>query len=741
MEKESSGHPWVATLPPVFRPQSGSWLLYFEESCGQILNRIFFSENLIRLRVDSLFRRLLTGALLALPAAGGAWAQVPARPASSAPADSAQLSQRQHRLGEVRVRAIGPERFAVGSTRTELDSAVLGQYRGSSLAEVLQARTPLALKYYGPGQLATIALRGTSAQHTAVLWNGLNIMLPTLGQTDFALLPVGASTRVSIQPGPVAALYGSGAVGGAILLDAAPDWRGGNHGSVQLDAGSFGLAGGNIETRVATAAVAVRVAAGYREARNNYSYVVPEARGPVRYTLQNAALRHQWSFSPDLAWRVGRAGELTAAAWLTDTDREIQSGTGIVGGQARERDQSRRLTLGYRHLAARGQWSGRVAWFEDVLNYRDGGAPSNSRVRTNQAQAEHTAALGTHGSLRLGAEAQHFAALVDGYGTTPVVENRAAAFALLRYDPRPALRLSANLRQAVLPAGLAPLTPTVGLEWDLLRPQATGSTAAEAAGPVDAVAASVADNHALNYSPIRPFTHSLTVKASAARSYRAPTLNERYWRPGGNPDLRPESGFGYEAGLRHLLAGRPGVVLETGLTAFRQEVDDWVQWLPSARTGIWSPRNLRRVRSQGLEISTALRLRRGRYTSSAQLAYHLTDTRKTQGAPDDPDPVGVQLAFVPRHQASFSTDHRWRGWLASSTLVLTSFRYINASGDVFLPGTMLLGATLGRTLRGPASTRLLLLAQANNLLGQAYESYPGRPAPPRSVGGSLRVDF
>lgn len=743
MEKESSGCPRAAGIFPVFRPRSGSRLLRSEGVGRQILNRIFFSENLIQLRLNSLLRRALAGVLLALPAAGGARAQVSAGPAGRpAPVDSARLSRHPHRLGEVRVRAVGPERFAVGSTRTELDSAVLAQYRGSSLAEVLQARTPLALKYYGPGQLATIALRGTSAQHTAVLWNGLNIMLPTLGQTDFALLPVGASTRVSIQPGPAAALYGSGAVGGAILLDAAPDWRLGPRGSVQLDVGSFGLLGGNVEARTASAAVAVRVAASYREAQNNYSYVVPEARGPVRYTLQNAALRHQWSFSPDLAWRVGRAGELTAAAWLTDTDREIQSGTGIVGGQARERDQSRRLTLGYRHVVARGQWSGRAAWFEDILNYRDGGVPSNSRVRTTQAQAEHTAALGARGSLRLGAEAQHFAALVDGYGAAPVSENRAAAFALLRYDPRPALRLSANLRQAALPAGLAPLTPTVGLEWDLLHPVATAALPdSEMAAPVDAAAVPIFDNQIVTLSPFHPFTHSLTLKASAARSYRAPTLNERYWRPGGNLGLRPESGFGYEAGLRHRLAGPQGTILETELTAFRQEVDDWVQWLPSTSTGIWSPRNLRRVRSQGLEISTALHLCRGHYTGSAQLAYHLTDTRKTQGAPDDPDPMGVQLAFVPRHQASFSTDHRWRGWLASSTLVLTSFRYTNASGDVFLPGTALLGATLGRTLPGPAGTRLLLLAQANNLLGQAYESYPGRPAAPRSVGGSLRVDF
>ncbi len=641
------------------------------------------------------------------------WAQQLPTPAS--PPDSVPISRRRHRLAEVQVRAVGPERFAVGSRRVELDSAVLAQYRGANLADVLQARTPLILKNYDPGQLATIALRGTSAQHTAVLWNGLNIMLPTLGQNDFALLPVGATTRVAVQPGPAAALYGSGAVGGAVLLNSDPDWRPGFRGSVQADAGSFGLAGGSVEARTATAVVAVRVAASYREAQNDYTYLLREARGPVRYTLQNAALRHQWSISPDVAWRVGPAGELTAAAWLTDVDREIQSGVNVVGSQARERDQSRRLVLGYRHVAARRQWAVRGAWFDDVLNYQDGGTPGTSRVRTTQAQAEHTAALGARGSLRLGAEAQHFAALVSGYGPEAVAENRAAAFALLRYDPRPALRLSANLRQAFLPAGPAPLTPTVGLEWDLV--------------------ASAPD------SLIRRATQALTAKASAARSYRAPTLNERYWVPGGNPALRPESGFGYEAGLRHRLAWSRSTTLETEVTAFRQDVDDWVQWLPSASTGIWTPQNLRQVRSQGVEASTALQLRRGRYAGGVQLAYHFTDTRKTQGSAADSDPVGVQLAYVPRHQASFSTDHHWRGWLLSGTFGFTGFRYINASGTDFLPATGLLGATLGRTVHGPAGTSLLVLVQASNLLNQAYYSYPGRPAPPRGFSTSLRLGW
>lgn len=160
--------------------------------------------------------------------------------------------------------------------------------------------------------------------------------------------------------------------------------------------------------------MAVRAAASYRQTQNDYPYLLREARGPVRYRLQNAALRHQWSLSTDAAWRLGPAGELSAAAWLTDADREIQAGTGVAGSQARERDQSRRLVLGYRHVAARRQWAARAAWFEDVINYQDGGLPSNSRVQTTQAQAERTSALGPRGSLRLGAEAQHFAARVDG---------------------------------------------------------------------------------------------------------------------------------------------------------------------------------------------------------------------------------------------------------------------------------------------------------------------------------------
>ena len=57
------------------------------------------------------------------------------------------------------MRAVRPERFAVA----------LNQYRTGTVADILAARTPAYIKNYGPGQLASISLRGTAARHTAVL--------------------------------------------------------------------------------------------------------------------------------------------------------------------------------------------------------------------------------------------------------------------------------------------------------------------------------------------------------------------------------------------------------------------------------------------------------------------------------------------------------------------------------------------------------------------------------------------
>ncbi len=727
-ENESSGA-WAFGLAAagfaVFRPRpealpAGFWA----GSAAGFESNFRASEILIRFNFQPSFCLALTlaaAAWLGVPGAARAQRRPPATPI--APDTTRPLNHPQH-LAEVRVQAVRPASFAVGSRVETLDSAALSLGRGGTLADALAARSTAYVRSYGPGQLATISLRGTSASQTAVLWNGLNIQLPTLGQNDFGVLPLAANAEVSIQPGPAAALYGSGAVGGAVLLrTGAPVFGRAPAGSVQLDGGSFGLRGASAAASGGRGRMAARVTGSYRQATNNYPYVVREFEGPVRRTLTGAALRHQWSLAPDVALRVGAGGLLTAAAWLTDTDRDIQPAVGTAGPAARQRDQSRRLLLGYHHLGtASRQWAVRGAWFEDVLNYHDGLIVSNSRVRTTQGQAEYTAALGPAATLRLGAEIQHFVAELNEYTRPVLAENRAAAFALFRAAPRPGLRLSANLRQALLPQG-NPLCPILGVEWEVVGSKSDS---------LEAVSTHPSTN---------PPTHHLTVRASAARSYRAPTLNERYWAVGGNPDLRPETGLGAEAGLRHEWPLARRVALLNELTIYTQRVDDWVQWAPGP-DGLWRPRNLRQVLTYGLEASTRLTLAAGPHRLAARAAYAYTVARTHRATNAlDPVPSGRPLPYVPLHTANASLDYAHRRWRLGATGSVVAYRYLDATATGFLPGYGLLGGSLGYALPLPGPTQILLLIQGSNLLSHAYDSYAGRPAPPRALLLSLRVGF
>ncbi|TGE19941.1 TonB-dependent receptor plug domain-containing protein [Hymenobacter elongatus] len=631
-------------------------------------------------------------------------------------ADSARQLGQVQRLPTVRVQATVPRRFAVGSRVLTLDSAVLAQYRAGTLADVLLAQTPLYLKNYGPGQLSSISVRGTSARHTAVLWNGFNIGLPSLGESDFALFPTNGATRVDVQYGPAGAAYGTGAVGGTVLLSSPVRWGAGARGTVQTDAGSFGLRASSAEGSFSNQKVAVRAAASYRRARNDFYYDSLSADGSVRRRQPNADFQ-QWSLTQDATLRLGEQGELLAAVWLTDANRHIQPSIGSANTFARERDQSRRLQTGYRHVASRAEWAVRGAWFEDILNYYNGNLTSNSRVRTTQAQAEYTVNIRPALSLRTGAEAQHFAAQVDGYGKA-ITENRFSGFALLRYDPLATVHLTANLRQAVVldnrigslgeaarSGKWAPLAPTLGAEWRVWQ------------------------------TP----THTLAAKASASRGYRAPTLNERYWRPGGNPNLQPESSLGYEGGVEHQWQPTTGSRVHTELTAYRQVVNNWVEWTTHPTQSYDTPQNLRQVLTQGLEASTQLAWQRQRYHLAARAAYSFTQAEKLRGYANDLNPTGRQMRYVPLHTAAFTTDQTWHSWQLTTSFTATGYRFTDNSATDFLPSYTLLNATLAHTFAVAPTWRLTVVAQGFNLTNTVYQNYAYRAMPGRSAVLSVRV--
>lgn len=70
----------------------------------------------------------------------------------------------------------------------------------------------------GAGQSSSLFTRGSNADHTLVLVDGVRVGSATLGSKNFASVPVAQIERIEVVKGPRAALWGSDAIGGVIQI-------------------------------------------------------------------------------------------------------------------------------------------------------------------------------------------------------------------------------------------------------------------------------------------------------------------------------------------------------------------------------------------------------------------------------------------------------------------------------------------------------------------------------------------
>jgi outer membrane receptor protein involved in Fe transport len=94
-------------------------------------------------------------------------------------------------------------------------------------------------KQYGISGSATISKRGADATQTQVLWNGLPINHPMLGMTDFNNFSTFGLSELTFIDGGNSSMYGSGSVGGTVLMNHDADFNKGKiiHAAIAL--GSF----------------------------------------------------------------------------------------------------------------------------------------------------------------------------------------------------------------------------------------------------------------------------------------------------------------------------------------------------------------------------------------------------------------------------------------------------------------------------------------------------------------------
>lgn len=404
----------------------------------------------------------------------------------------------------------------------------------------------------GPGHLATASIRGSETQQVLVLLDGIRLNYPQLGQFDLANLPVSLDQieRIEVLRGPASALYGPGALAGVIhIVTRRPE---------EEPRASLSWSEASHDTReVAFSASRKAGALGYRfGASRDHSQGHRHNADADRTALDGL-------LTVELPGGFG----FEAYGYHLKKEIGVPGPRGWESPDARQGDENTSAGLVLKGPLGPLALTGRGIYDRFDNTYRDPGAFSPVDDR--------------HLAQTLGAEAQAHAP-VRGQGLTLGAELY-----------RDFLDSSASGRQ------------------DQSRWAAFGQQEVALTSWASALAGVRFDGHSdfrNEWSPRASLLLSpgggARVRASADRSYRAPTFNDRFWPfdgfARGNPDLDPETAWEYELGGSQELGGWGSV----GVTGFRRDATDLIDWRPEDPAdplSAWSPVNVGTSRTWGVE--------------------------------------------------------------------------------------------------------------------------------------------
>jgi iron complex outermembrane receptor protein len=592
--------------------------------------------------------------------------------------------------------------FASGLKTQAIDSATMARYRSADLGTLLEMESPIFIKSYGLGSLASSSFRGGSANHTAVLWNGFNIGGPMNGQIDLSLVPVGIADEVSIQYGGASALWGSGAVGGSVLLNSTPVFDSGLTVDAGASFGSFGDRRQHLHFVRSTSKWISSISLFNTAARNDFLYSNPELLGTPEQRQRNAELA-QYGLLAENHFRIDQRQRLSLRFWYQNSDRNIPPILAQANSSANQQDQSYRATAEWQRLGTKVNSYVRAAYFDERLQWYGTSTDSaaNSRSRTLIAEAEMRIRIARGQRINIGLNNTYAEARADGFPERQQ-QNRTALFASYRINTaNERSNTTLSLRQEMVAQELVPFTWSLGSEYAL--------------------------------------RNWLTAKANVARVYRIPTFNDLYWTPGGNPDLLPESGYSGELGLAAKGGLRSGVKATAEGTFFQRTMDNWIIWLPAG--AYWSPQNIMNVWSRGVELRGELAWRMGGATMKlAAMTNYVVSTNQTAKTVNDAS-VDKQLIYVPIYSGHGKLSVRYKGLLATAGVNYTGYRYTSTDNREYLDPYVLVNASVSYRMSSCKKYIADLMLQGFNLFDADYQVMLGRPMPLRNFQIGLSVRF
>jgi iron complex outermembrane receptor protein len=622
-------------------------------------------------------------------------------------------------IGEVQIFGKQPIEEA-GTMTTHVDTLVLQMLKTQTISELLSSYTPVFIKSYGRGSTATASFRGTAPSHTQVYWNGLKVNSLMRGDVDFSLFPVYFMDDISLQHGGSSLQSGSGALGGSVLINNKADWT--DRFSIRYvqTVESFSTYKEYLNLGFGNGQIQFKTRIFSDRSKNDFPYfnygVLPmhdAVQQNARY-LKSGILQEVYSrFNHQI---------LSAKLWAYQSDRDLPQLMSFEGDARKEtqHDQNLRSVISWKSVKEKNKLECLFGLNVSLLKYFRSSTESNfvnfdSRSKeqsfTNQLSYDWNPkeTLSFNWSIKTSysmvSAFDH--AKEEGY------EKDQLAFSLLNsahIQMLPDWVISFLLRSEWYDGRIIGFIPSLGTEYWL-------------------------DNKQLR-----------SLKMNISRNYHQPGLNDLYWIPGGNPDLKPEDGFSGD--LAFACRREEGSATFSGqITGFASLIDNWIEWRPSVSgANYWEAGNLRKVFARGAEIQASGQIKAAntmQFNLRANYSYSATSNMDAVHSVDESR--GKQLMYIPKHKANLFAEADYRRVYVKMNLPFTGKRYMTSNNEesdyekVLNPYWMV-NLTTGKKFDWKDLQADVSL-NVENLTNQDYMAILYRPMPGRYYSLTVQIQF
>jgi len=174
-------------------------------------------------------------------------------------------------------------------------------------------------------------------------------------------------------------------------------------------------------------------------------------------------------------------------------------------------------------------------------------------------------------------------------------------------------------------------------------------------------------------APVPAWRARFQVHFQVSRKFRAPDLNDLYWVPGGNPDLKSEAGYTGESHFHLRLDIHNRVNVTYHGSAYYTTLNDMIVWQPTD-DNVWSPFNISKVVSYGADNSVSLSYDGG--SVDMHLIYRSQINQSIS--------ANKVVPYMPRQIHASTARINWKAWQGEVIGTYTSRRFTETENKLLL---------------------------------------------------------